>query len=161
MNKIITIPGIPISQGRPRLARSGHCFDPNAKQKKQVKDFLKTQWQMKKLDGAHVTFIFCMPIPKAALKKKLDLSIQRKKPDVDNLVKFYLDCLTGIAWEDDSCVSLGGAVKVYSGSPKTIINIEEQAPSLDALLSERPSFFGMGDLLDLKILERSRFESFL
>jgi Holliday junction resolvase RusA-like endonuclease len=48
-----------------------------------------------------------------------------KKPDVDNLIKLYLDVLSGIAIEDDNCVSLGGAIKVYSHSPKTVIYIEE------------------------------------
>lgn len=48
-----------------------------------------------------------------------------KKPDVDNLIKLYLDVLTGNAIEDDNCVSLGSAIKVYSPSPKTTIFIQE------------------------------------
>lgn len=49
----------------------------------------------------------------------------RKKPDVDNLVKLYLDVLTSTAINDDNSVSLGFAVKVYSSTPKTVIYIEE------------------------------------
>lgn len=48
-----------------------------------------------------------------------------KKPDVDNLVKLYLDVLSGLVFEDDNCVSLGTCIKVYSDNPKTIIYIEE------------------------------------
>ena len=48
-----------------------------------------------------------------------------KKPDVDNLVKLYLDVLSGIVFEDDNCVSLGFAIKIYSPDPKTIMYIEE------------------------------------
>jgi len=48
-----------------------------------------------------------------------------KKPDVDNLIKLYLDVLSGIAFEDDNCVSLGSAIKIYSLMPKTVITICE------------------------------------
>lgn len=48
-----------------------------------------------------------------------------KKPDVDNLIKLYLDVVSGIAIEDDNCVSLGQAVKVYSSKPRVEIYIED------------------------------------
>lgn len=135
MKKIesLIIPGIPISQGRPRLARSGHCFDPNARQKKDVRAIMCELWKEPKVESAHVSFIFCMPIPKGMLKKGMNLKRHGKKPDVDNLMKFYLDCLTGIAWEDDSCVSIAGAIKIYSNTPRTIVGILETSLSLDLL----------------------------
>ncbi len=48
-----------------------------------------------------------------------------KKPDVDNLVKLYLDVLSGQLFEDDNCVSLGQCIKIYSPKPKVIIQIKE------------------------------------
>ncbi len=48
-----------------------------------------------------------------------------KKPDVDNLMKLYMDVLTGIVYDDDNCVSIGSAVKVYSAMPRVVIYIEE------------------------------------
>lgn len=47
-----------------------------------------------------------------------------KKPDVDNLIKLYMDVLTGIVWHDDNCVSLGSAVKVYSSKPRVEMFVE-------------------------------------
>lgn len=71
-----------------------------------------------------------MPIPKSLSKKeRSDAELGHlkhiKKPDVDNLVKLYLDVLSGIAFDDDNRVSLGQAIKVYSPTPKTVIYIEE------------------------------------
>lgn len=48
-----------------------------------------------------------------------------KKPDIDNLVKLVMDVLTGVVWDDDNCVQLGSAVKVYASSPRTEVIIEE------------------------------------
>lgn len=48
-----------------------------------------------------------------------------KKPDVDNLVKFYMDCLSNHLFDDDCCVSLERCVKLYSHTPKTVIYIQD------------------------------------
>ena len=45
------------------------------------------------------------------------------KPDIDNLVKFYLDALNRIVWEDDKQIISLHASKTYSDSPKTVITI--------------------------------------
>lgn len=71
-----------------------------------------------------------MPIPKSMSKQERmhaesGLLKHIKKPDVDNLVKLYLDVLTGTALTDDNCVSLGSAIKVYSSKPRVEIYIEE------------------------------------
>lgn len=71
-----------------------------------------------------------MPIPKSMSKKERAWTVDEKlkhvkKPDVDNLLKLYLDVLTGIVWEDDNCVSLKECVKVYSNNPRTEIFISE------------------------------------
>ena len=76
-----------------------------------------------------------MPIPKSMSKKDrvdADKGVLKhvKKPDVDNLMKLYLDCLSDIAFKDDSQVSIGSAIKVYSKHPKTIIYIEETSKNL-------------------------------
>jgi Holliday junction resolvase RusA-like endonuclease len=76
-----------------------------------------------------------MPIPKSMGKsdrmEAMNGSLKHvKKPDVDNLIKLYLDVLSGIAFEDDNCVSLGQAIKVYGQIPKVVIKLEETKPTL-------------------------------
>lgn len=48
-------------------------------------------------------------------------------PDLDNMVKFYLDCLNKMAWEDDCQVINIVADKRYTNSrnPRTEIEIWE------------------------------------
>ena len=46
------------------------------------------------------------------------------KPDIDNLIKFVLDCGNGIAWSDDKKITSIKATKIYSNEPKTIIHID-------------------------------------
>lgn len=71
-----------------------------------------------------------MPIPKSlpkSMREQAEKGLLKhvKKPDVDNLIKLYLDVLTGTAINDDNCVSLGSAIKVYSYKPRVEIFIEE------------------------------------
>jgi Holliday junction resolvase RusA-like endonuclease len=45
------------------------------------------------------------------------------KPDIDNLVKFYLDAGNNILWSDDKKIVELKATKIYSESPQTIIKV--------------------------------------
>jgi Holliday junction resolvase RusA-like endonuclease len=49
------------------------------------------------------------------------------KPDVDNIVKFVYDALTGICWDDDKRIIGGESLKDYAddGPPRVEIWIEE------------------------------------
>lgn len=71
-----------------------------------------------------------MPIPKSMSKRERGDAVKGflkhvKKPDVDNLIKLYLDVLSGTAITDDNAVSIGTAIKVYSSRPRVEIHIEE------------------------------------
>jgi len=73
-----------------------------------------------------------MPIPKSMPKPEREEALAGylkhvKKPDVDNLIKLYLDVLSGIVFEDDNCVAIGSAIKVYSVNPRVEMFIEETA----------------------------------
>lgn len=138
----LVIPGEPIPQQRPRLYKrrgvSG-CYDPNGKQKDiiklQIADQLKRYMPFKLLEMPRISFIWHMPIPKAVSKKmrpqfNSGLLKHISKPDVDNLSKLYMDCMTGLVYADDNCASLGFAIKLYHWDPKTIIFINETDPFL-------------------------------
>lgn len=130
----IILDGTPIAQGRPRLSKWG-VFDPNSNDKKRVK--LQLAANVKRLDNGfqflqhpRISFVFHMPIPSGIPKwqktlRESGIEKHTKKPDVDNLIKFYMDCLDGIAFEGDQKVTLGACVKLYHTNPKTIIWIDE------------------------------------
>jgi Holliday junction resolvase RusA-like endonuclease len=133
--------GEPTAQARVRVFKRGNrvmTFDPQVALKRDLKiqvkeqlDELENDWHFP--EYPRVMFWFYMPMPKSMTKKERLLATESslkhvKKPDVDNLVKLYLDVLVGAALRDDNAVSLGQAMKVYSTSPRTVIFIEETQP---------------------------------
>lgn len=67
-----------------------------------------------------LNILFLLPIPQSLSSKKreeLHLTQHNKKPDLDNLVKAFLDTAT----KQDNYISKVNAVKLYSLYPKIII----------------------------------------
>ena len=127
----IAIPGKPIAKHRPRFARRGkHVVTYNDQKSEEDRAFLLV---LEQFTGEIITgpvdlwLKFFMPIPKATSKKNrasmnLGLIRHTKRPDLDNLVKFYMDVLNGF-WKDDCQVTRLEAVKLYGENPRTEIRI--------------------------------------
>jgi len=43
--------------------------------------------------------------------------------DIDNQIKFVMDALTGVYWQNDGQVQIGWAYKIYSHRPRTEIEV--------------------------------------
>ncbi len=130
----IVLPGDPIAQIRMRYSGRngiGRMYDPREKEKRKLKaDIAGKSGNSPLLIHPFISFIFHMPIPKSIPKRLLPLYQSgflkhEKKPDVDNLVKLYLDCLDPIVFDGDQKVTLGSCVKLYHSEPKTIIMLSE------------------------------------
>ena len=72
---------------------------------------------------------FYMPVPKAATKKVRQQMIvdeykHMRRPDLDNLAKFYLDALNGLVFSDDAQICELNLRKVYGMSPSVLIRIK-------------------------------------
>lgn len=128
----LTLEGNPISKKRPRLSR--RCvYDPQSTEKNKIRSDLKIQMLSKRilkpLEGpVCVETTFGMPTPKSWPKKRLKnifdkITPHTSKPDVDNLAKWVLDLLNGIAFVDDAQVTRLSAKKVYTKEPCTKILI--------------------------------------
>ena len=128
----LVIPGTPVSQARMKHSNAGgfvKTYDPKAKEKKLIRQLLSHQTQCN-FEFPRISFLFHMPIPKGIRKKDVamyesGILKHDKKPDVDNLIKLYLDCLDGIVIQGDQKVSLGPCIKVYHVEPKTVIVIQD------------------------------------
>lgn len=75
-----------------------------------------------------VDLTFRMPIPKSTSKKVREQMKQgemhhMRRPDIDNLSKFYLDCMNELVFSDDAQIWTLYARKVYSSYPSTLIRI--------------------------------------
>ena len=131
--KQLTIDGVPVAKGRPRLGRYG-TYTP--KKTQEYEEYVKMCWVAKygsiqpSEQSLEVNIVFYLPIPKSVNKKQraemLDGKIKHtKKPDIDNLIKSVLDALNGIAYSDDSKIIKVAAEKQYSEKPRTEIQISE------------------------------------
>jgi Holliday junction resolvase RusA-like endonuclease len=136
----IIVKGKPIAKKRPRFARRGKFVTTyNDQETEEGKFLLEAKSQVKIMfDSSEAITIHCrfaMPRPKnhfgtgknaETLKKNVPY-LHTKKPDLDNLIKFVLDCLNGVAWKDDSQIWSIEAYKYYAMKPQTYIEIEGKA----------------------------------
>ena len=130
----IVIPGDPIPKARHRsFIRNGFVktYDSQSVQMQAFRYLLTTQamkYQLEELP-IKVDLIFQMGPQKGLSKAESNLrqwvySFPCKKPDLDNLEKFVLDCGNGILWPDDRFIVQLSSKKIYSKNPCTIINVE-------------------------------------
>ena len=126
----LPIPGPPIPLKRPRARRIGKhiaIYDPQARQKKKIALWCR-QYVTKPLKdpiSANMTFYITRPKShfgtgknRQTLKASAPLYITTK-PDLDNLIKFYLDVLNGLAYQDDKQIVEIHAKKLYFDQDQT------------------------------------------
>ena len=116
----------PMSQQRHKARRAGKkifMYDPSSKDKAKFREHCSDQAPKYPLEGPiSVSMTFSMPRPKSHFRsgryshllKDNVPSLHVSKPDIDNMVKFYLDAMTGTFWEDDASVCTIEASKIYS-----------------------------------------------
>ena len=142
----ITIPGKPIAKARPRFFKRGkHVQTYNSQETEEGKWM---QIALSQIDGELLSGPLCldiefvMPRPKyhfgtgqnANILKRSAPYWHTKKPDIDNLIKFAMDCLNNIAWSDDKCIAKVDAIKRYTlidEEPCTVIVITSNEFEVD------------------------------
>ena len=91
---------VPVAKGRPRMARSGAVYTPQATRRAEatVSALVRRAYTGKPYDGPlSVSLTFWMPRP-----KRCPRTLPTVKPDLDNLAKLILDACNGLVWIDDS-----------------------------------------------------------
>lgn len=122
----ITIEGDPTPQSRPRFRRIGKfvsTYDILSKEKKELGAVIKCKIKMSPIETPITMMItFHMPIPKS-LKGISENDVHVKRPDIDNLAKYVLDMLNGIAYKDDNQIFELNLLKTYSKHSRTDVVI--------------------------------------
>lgn len=121
----------PIPQQRPRFTKVSSftiAYDPQKKQKNIIRSCLKNVFNQSLIKNSiEIDFNFLFKLPTALSKNKkfeiLDMP-HTQKPDIDNLVKFYLDCLVGVILCDDCIVYKITAVKRWALSDGVEIKLQ-------------------------------------
>ena len=126
--------GQPMAKQRPRVTRSGIAYTPSktVNYEAVVRYTYQGKYPLKEpiLGLIEATIIAVFPIPKSYSKKKTAELLAGhhnydKKPDCDNLAKIILDSLNGIAYKDDSQVTVLHINKEYGTQPKVIVELKE------------------------------------
>ncbi len=133
---IIFLAATPIAKKRPRFSRIGKHVVAYSDQKEEERKFvayIKRQiGDTELLTGPlRINLLFGMPRPKshfgtgrnAGKLKPSAPEYHTKKPDIDNLEKFVLDCLNGVVFKDDSQVVETKAIKFYDDVGSTEVQI--------------------------------------
>lgn len=144
---LITIHGNPISWKRPGInTKTGHLYDQQANEKDKYRWQISSQITEKPFTGPlELDIIFYIPIPKSTSKAKYNQMISGKmhhfsKPDIDNLQKFVLDCMTGIVYQDDCQIFNIRAAKCWSDHPKTSICVRPANCSDEPRITDKPEY---------------------
>lgn len=138
MKLILTIPGEPCAQGRPRFTTQGgfvRAYDPAKSRNYKAfvrmiasQEIIKQGWKPTEMPlYAKITAYLGVPTSKSKKFKQGALNGEirpTKKPDMDNLVKTVQDALEGIAFKNDSQIILLVAAKFYSEEPRVEIELE-------------------------------------
>lgn len=148
----IEIPGEPLAQKRVRFRQVQQgkmwAYDPDARDKIKIQHVIREAIERSgntyKFEYPDVSFVFYMHMPKTMRKGDKKLAEQEllrhvNKPDIDNLIKLYLDCMLKTVLTDDRMVAIAGAVKLYSPRPRTLIMIQEGSRVLSPCSSTRSS----------------------
>ena len=129
----VLVQGIPIAKIRSRTFTRGgvvRSFDPQHAEKLNVKKIMLSQiitsLDINDKQKLCVEIRFFMPYPKLSTPQLNLLKWDPDSPhkDLDNLVKFYLDCGNGILWHDDRQIISLTTTKEYSENPHTEIFIQ-------------------------------------
>lgn len=126
--------GKPVAKARPRMTRQGFAYTPpkTVNYENLIKYTFQSEFPSHEpflgLIEANITCIF--DIPKSYSKKKTKELLEthnnyNHKPDLDNIAKIILDSLNGIAYKDDSQVTVLHINKEYGNQAKVIVELEE------------------------------------
>ncbi len=126
---VFTVEGPPQGKGRPRFRRAGNFVSTYTDQKTKSYEATIKAWAQRAispgspLEGpVSVDLYIRMGVPASTSKKRQEACLQNaelptKKPDIDNIIKAYLDAMNGIIYKDDTQVVRLSAKKVYSLVP--------------------------------------------
>jgi Holliday junction resolvase RusA-like endonuclease len=126
--------GKPVAKARPRLNKFGYTYTPEktVNYENLVRYTFQSEFPNHKpfeeVIEASITAIF--EVPKSYSKKKTKELLEthnnyNHKPDLDNIAKIILDSLNGIAYRDDSQVTILHLNKEYGEQAKVVVELKE------------------------------------
>jgi len=125
----IQIPGIPTPLSRHRSAMCGskiRQYDSQKVKKRTTKSIMVYELAKNNIPNILDYDYYCVTITFTFYKPKrllIDCPEHNHKPDLDNLIKYVLDCGNDILWTDDSKVTEINSLKQFGTTSNTEIQI--------------------------------------
>lgn len=128
-----TLQGNPLPKLRPRFTKNGRAFNCQKREGNTARvQFLQQMGEqriLRRYDGPiSVSMGFYTPIPVSWSHKRQECANGQPdptRPDIDNYVKFPLDVMNQLIFNDDNLVTELHCVKKYSNVPRTEITVCE------------------------------------
>lgn len=126
---VFTVEGPPQGKGRPRFRRTGNFVTTFTDPKTKTYEQTIKAWAQRAIGSGSplegpvsVDLYIRMGVPASTTKKRTEACLHNqelptKKPDIDNIIKAYLDAMNGIIYKDDTQVVRLSAKKGYSLVP--------------------------------------------
>jgi hypothetical protein len=123
---VFTVQGTPQAKGRPRFRIAGGYVSTYTDAKTKTYESIIAVSAVRAMGSSRpletpvsVDLYIRVPVPLSHSKKRANdcvSGVERptKKPDIDNIIKIYLDAMNGIIYRDDTQVVRVSAKKVYS-----------------------------------------------
>lgn len=120
----------PMASPRPRFRNAGkfvQTYMPTSYMKH--KEFIRKQMpELNINDAIKLTLLFEFPMNKSWSKRlitKMIYAFKKNKPDLDNLVKTFMDAANKKIWTDDALIVELHCAKRYAEVPKIKVKVEE------------------------------------
>lgn len=118
--KVLTLPGEPASKARPRFNRDGRAYKASEDEQAEA----RTGWLFRRAfrqpwtGNLAIGCVFFRP--------------DRRRIDVDNMLKHVCDAANGIAWEDDAQITaVYGVAELDVEDPRTVVVVTRHESSLE------------------------------
>lgn len=129
--------GKAVGKQRPRVTGHGTYTPQKTKEFERIFGILYRRLGGKMMTGAVGLRVWVLVAPAKSLSRKKQAELIGtpclKKPDADNIVKAIQDGLNGIAYQDDACVMIEGAEKIYATRDMIIVDIHPHESNVEAI----------------------------
>lgn len=134
---VFTVKGVPHGKGRPRFRKTGTFITTYSDAKtKAYEEQIRVMARLamgsaKPLEGpVSVDLYIRCPVPLSYSQKRLKAcmhgsELPTKKPDIDNVIKAFLDAMNKVVYKDDTQVVKVSAKKSYSSMPGVDVCVVE------------------------------------
>ena len=121
----ICFPIKPVACQSVKFMKNGHAYQPKPKMayKKTIAQIAKLR--MGSTPPTTKPLIVRLWFEYATAKKQSMGAFKTTRPDIDNLLKGFLDALNGIVWQDDAQICRISASKNYGEKDAIYLEIEE------------------------------------